>query len=66
MKMISVDSEAILEVGYDSATKRMTITFKQGKSYDFCGVPANIFEGLVIAASVGSYYNDHVRDRYQC
>ena len=43
MKMFPVDSKAILEVGYDPETSRMTITFKQGKSYDFCGVPTEIF-----------------------
>ncbi|WP_366523776.1 KTSC domain-containing protein [Nevskia ramosa] len=66
MEMIRVDSSAIKAVGYDPITSRMTIAFIQGHAYDFCRVPRYIFEGLLTASSKGSYYNDHIRDRYQC
>lgn len=39
MWMIAVRSSAIIAVGYDVATRRMKITFKQGDTYDFFGVP---------------------------
>ncbi len=66
MEMIRVNSKAIVEVGYDPQTHRMKITFEQGDSYDFCGVPADVFDGLLNAHSKGSYYNERIRDRYQC
>lgn len=66
MEMIPVRSSAIRAVGYDQATRRMRITFEQGDGYDFCGVPLHIYEGLMSASSKGAYYNDHIRDRYQC
>lgn len=66
MEMIRVNSSAIRGVGYDQSTHRMRITFEQGHSYDFCGVPIHVFEGLMRASSKGAYYNDHIRDRYQC
>jgi len=66
MEMHSVNSRAISAIGYDKETRRMKITFKQGKTYDFCGVPEHIFQGLLSASSKGTYYNDHIRDRYQC
>ena len=66
MQMISVNSSAISAVGYDPHSKIMSITFKQGSTYDFCGVPQHIFDGLISANSVGSYYNSHIRDMYQC
>jgi hypothetical protein len=66
MEMIRVNSSAMHAVGYDPATRRMRITFDQGDSYDFCGVPLHIYEGLMRAPSKGVYYNDRIRDRYQC
>lgn len=66
MDMIRVSSSAISAIGYDAATMRMKITFVQGHTYDFCMVPASVFNGLLHANSKGRYYNDHIRDRYQC
>jgi hypothetical protein len=66
MEMVRVRSSAITAVGYDPASMRMRITFVQGETYDFCRVPANVHDELMRARSKGSYYNDHIRDRYQC
>lgn len=66
MEMIRVNSSAITAVGYDQSTRRMRITFEQGDSYDFCAVPHHVYEALMRASSKGAYYNDHIRDRYQC
>ena len=66
MKMIVIKSNAIEAVGYDSQTLEMKIRCKHGSTYDFCGVPAHIFRGLLDAASPGTYYNTHIRDRYPC
>ncbi len=59
-------SSALLGGQYDTATMRMTLTFVSGHPYDFCGVPLRVWEGLCNASSHGTYYNDHIRDRYQC
>jgi hypothetical protein len=66
MHMVPVHSSALRAVGYDPTSCRMKITFLQGDTYDFCGVPANVYECLMSAHSKGVYYNDHIRDRYQC
>jgi hypothetical protein len=66
MDMIHFSSSAIASAGYDPATLRMTIRFVQGNTYDFCRVPPHIFQGLLDSHSKGTYYNDHIRDRYQC
>jgi hypothetical protein len=66
MQMTRVNSSAISAVGYDSSTRRMKITFVQGQAYDFCGVPQQVFDGFLRASSKGSYYNDYIKDRYQC
>ncbi|WP_456362333.1 KTSC domain-containing protein [Pseudomonas syringae] len=66
MQMVQVRSTAIAAVGYDASTRRMKITFKQGRTYDFCGVPPEVHQGLMNAGSKGSYYDQVIRDRYQC
>jgi hypothetical protein len=64
VEMHSVSSSAIRAVGYDPLTRRMRIRFTSGHSYDFCGVPPSIFDGLRSALSKGSYYDRHIRHRY--
>lgn len=64
--MIRVNSSAIRAVGYDAASARMKILFAQGHLYDFCRVPAHVFEELMKAPSKGAYYNTFIRDRYPC
>ena len=66
MEMIRVNSSAINAVGYDQSARRMRIIFEQGHSYDFCNVPPHVYDALIKASSKGAYYNDHIRDRYQC
>lgn len=66
MKMISVNSSAISHIGYDSDTKQMKITFKQGKTYDYCGVPQSVFDAFLHASSIGVYYDKYIKDKYNC
>jgi hypothetical protein len=66
MDMIRVISSAITAVGYDATTGRMKITFKQGRTYDFCRVPSDVHHGLMTAGSKGSYFDRVIKDRYQC
>ncbi|MEQ4340708.1 KTSC domain-containing protein [Pseudomonas syringae] len=66
MDMVRVNSSAITAVAYDPATGRMKIMFKQGRTYDYCGVPPNIHQGLMEAGSKGNYFDRMIRDRYQC
>lgn len=64
MEMVRVNSSAISAVGYDPVTNRMKITFKQGKTYDFCRVPLNSYQGLINAPSKGGYFDRVIKDCY--
>jgi len=66
MQMVRVNSSAIVAIGYDEQTARMRIQFQQGHSYDFCRVPPNAHAAFMRAYSKGIYYNEHIKDRYQC
>lgn len=61
-----LNSSAIRQVEYNANTRVMQIWFKQGGPYNFCGVPQTIYDGLISAGRAGTYYDNYVRDRYQC
>lgn len=64
---VSVNSSAIREIGYDAETSQMFIDFNDSHSvYTFCGVPEVVFREFISSGSVGSYYHQHVKGRYQC
>ena len=49
---------------YDPETQTMTIWFPNGRSYDYDGVPPDVYEGFQAADSKGSYYNARIRNIY--
>ena len=61
-----LNSRAVKRAEYNPESKRMQLWFPDGGPYDFCNVPQNVYDGLIRASSHGSYYNAHIRDRYQC
>ena len=64
MSMIPVNSSAIAAVGYDGYT--LTVIFHTSdKPYNHPGVPYELFEGLMQAASKGTFYNQHIRGKYK-
>jgi hypothetical protein len=64
--MVEFNSEAIASAEYDENTQRMTIRFNSGHDYDYCGVPKSVWEGLCSARSAGTYFHQHIANRYQC
>lgn len=66
MKMLQVQSSAILAIGYDAQTLQMCIEFKQGKVYTYCDVPKNFFDTFMFYASKGRFYDLFIKDKYSC
>lgn len=65
--MIPVRSSAISAVGYDKDFQRMCIKFKDGQHpYTFCRVPENVYQSLMSASSKGGYFDNHIKDKYDC
>lgn len=63
--MPSFASSAIARAEYDAATAVLSLWFvESGGPYDYFLVPPRIYDELCRAASKGSYYNQHIRDRY--
>ncbi len=64
---VHVRSSAIRKIGYEASTRRMYIDFEDSDPYyTYCGVPEGVYQSFVSARSVGSYYHQHIKDRYDC
>ena len=58
-------STAVHAARYHAGSGTLTLWFTSGgRSYDYYGVPASVFDGLLSASSKGSYFNAYIRDRY--
>jgi hypothetical protein len=64
IEMIPVSSSQIAAVGYDANTQELRVAFVKGGLYSYDDVPAEVFENLKQAASVGSYFHDAVKGAY--
>jgi hypothetical protein len=61
--MINVTSSSIAAVGFEDGT--LAVRFHTSSTiYLHHGVSYEVYEALMNAYSKGSYYNEHIRDRY--
>jgi len=56
---------AISTFGYKRSKRQLSITFVNGKTHVYAGVPPKVYEQLVAATSKGEFFNAHIRDQYQ-
>jgi len=62
MEMQVVSSSDVSAIGYDSDTATLRVTFiKAGSTYDYYGVPEEVYQGLMSAPSIGQYLNVYVK-----
>lgn len=64
MRRKPVESTVIRSVGYERDTATLEIEFNSDTVYRYFAVPHSIYEELVVAPSVGAFFNERVRDRY--
>ena len=65
MKRQPVISSSLRSVGYDAATETLEIEFRSGGVYRYYGVPREVYEALMKAPSLGSYFQAYIRDEYR-
>lgn len=61
IKMSSVQSSNLEEIGYDHLSSRLRVRFKGGATYDYHGVSPEQFAMLQGAKSVGSYFHKNIK-----
>lgn len=60
-----VQSSAISRIEYHNHSGTLQIWFHEsGGPYDYPGVPRSLYDRFLSAPSKGSFFNDHIRDRY--
>lgn len=66
MRLRKVNSKALLAIGYDSMSHLLAVKFRiSRKIYGFLDVPGKVYESLMQARSKGSFFNEHIKHRYQ-
>lgn len=63
--MIKPNSSQIAGYDYDPATKTLTVEFKSGGTYTYHDVPAEKFEAMQAAPSVGSYLHANIKGKHE-
>lgn len=65
MQLIPIDSTALIGIGYDAATQRLTVQFRDGSRYQYRDVPENVHAALMRSGSKGRYFNAYIRERFR-
>lgn len=60
----SVYSTNVSEVGYDSDSGELLITWNSGKTSAYAGVSEDVADACARAASVGTYINNEIKPYY--
>ena len=61
MEWTTVSSSNVAAVGFDDDTGTLGVRFQSGAEYHYPGVPRSIYEGLLTAPSVGSFFDAYVK-----
>jgi hypothetical protein len=60
-----VQSLAIEAVAYDEAAHRLRAKFREdGRVVVYENVPQEVYDGLIFADSMGTYFRDHIEGAY--
>ncbi len=63
-KRIAVDSPNIASVGYDRENRILEIEFHHGDVYQYFNVPGYVYNELMNASSIGSYFINEIKKKY--
>ena len=64
MRMQSVTSSSLDQVGYDPANRQLMVVFKSGAAYRYDGVPGELYAALLQADSNGKFFIARVRKAF--
>lgn len=64
MERKTITSTSIREIGYDSDSQLLEITFHRGGSYEYSGVPQDEYDAFMAAESQGKYFHAYIKNKY--
>ena len=62
--MAYVNSTAIYRIEWSGGILSIWFTSNRSRRYDYPGVPEALYHAFLRAPSKGSFYDDHIRDKY--
>ncbi len=62
IERVPVTSSNLRSVGYDDASRKLAIEFRNGVIYEYTEVPPEIHAELMKAKSHGKYFHSHIRN----
>jgi len=65
MEREPVNSSNLVSVGYDPNSETLEVEFKGGV-YEYYNVPQFMFDRLMQAGSVGTFFNAEIKNSYAC
>lgn len=63
--MPEVHSSAIARIYYSARRHELFVSFISGRVYVYFDVPQKDYDDFLAAASLGQYFNEHIRSRYE-
>ena len=66
MRLTVVESSLIYAIGYHAGTKVLEVVLKNELTYQYDGVPPEVYQQFLQADSKGKFFVDNVRDVYPC
>ncbi|MFN6485882.1 MULTISPECIES: KTSC domain-containing protein [unclassified Nostoc] len=64
--MLPVVSSMAMAVGYDHKEQILQVEFQSGAVYQYLGVDEDTWEDLHSSDSIGSFFNQEIKGRYDC
>lgn len=58
------ESSMIAALGYDAASRTLRVRFVNSSTWDYIEVPTPTYIALARAASIGGFFNAHIRGAY--
>lgn len=65
MERQHVRSSNIVAIGYQAEIAVLEVEFLNGSIYQYHGVPLDVYDGFMHAASKGQYLNARIKGRFQ-
>ena len=64
MEREPVNSSNLVSVGYDPASETLEIEFRESGVYEYYNVPQFMFERMMEAGSIGTFFNSEIKNSY--
>lgn len=65
MNLVPVSSSNIAAVGYEEGSMTLTIEFLSGTVYQYFDVSLQVYQELMAAGSVGTYFSHNIKNNYR-